>query len=232
MEEASSAGAELCTHQGEPTWFCIRTHLKREHIAAAHLRRISGVEVFNPQLRVLRSTRRGPRWSTESLFPNYLFTRFFLEPLLETVSYTPSVKFVLRFGDRLAEVPAGVIEDLRQGVAELSSEVLTDAPVEGEEVEIALGAFVGTKGSVACVLPGKQRARILLDVMGRSVAAELSLNLVLFNRKNAAQIGLKGAAAVRAARPIPEASVAQREVGLGTATIIPSTGAGMLQASP
>jgi len=155
-----------------------------------------------------------------------------MELLREKVRHTPAVKFVLRFGDRVPEVPDAVIEDLRQGVAELSSETLMEGPVEGEEVEIAIGAFVGTKAAVARVLPGKQRARILLDVMGRSVAAELSLNLVLFNRKNAAQIGLKGTAAVRAARPIPEASVAQREVALGTATIIPSTGAGMLQASP
>jgi hypothetical protein len=97
---------------------------------------------------------------------------------------------VLRFGDRVAEIPDAVIEDLRQGLSELSSTVLTDAPVEGEEVEIAAGAFVGMRGLVTRVLPGKQRARILLDVMGRSVPAELSLDFVLFNRRNAATIAL------------------------------------------
>ena len=95
--------AELCTCRADEAWRCIRTHMKREHIAAAHLRQIRGVEVFNPQLRLLRLTRRGRRWSTESLFPNYLFARFALKSMLEKVRYTPAVKVVLRFGDRVPE---------------------------------------------------------------------------------------------------------------------------------
>src|SRR6267378_2438780 len=122
MEATSSPIAELCPCKKEAAWFCVRTHLKREHIAAAHLRQIPGAEVFNPQLRLLRSTRRGRRWSTESLFPNYLFARFVLESMLEKVRYTPAVKVVLRFGDRMPEIPDVVIENLRLGLAELSSE--------------------------------------------------------------------------------------------------------------
>ena len=190
MEVTSSPIAELCAGRRNEAWYCVRTHLKHEHIAAAHLRQIPDVEVFNPQLRILRSTRRGSRRSTESLFPNYLFARFVLESMLEKVRYTPAVKIVLRFGDRVPEVPDPVIEGLRQGLAELDSTVLTDTPIEGEEVEIASGAFVGMKALVTRVLPGKQRARILLDVMGRSVPAELNLDFVLFNRRNAARIAL------------------------------------------
>ena len=203
MEDTSSRCAELCACGKEPVWFCIRTHLKHEHIAAAHLRQIPGVEVFNPQLRLLRSTRRGRRWSTESLFPNYLFARFVLEPMLEKVNYTPAVKFVLRFGDQVPRIPDAVIEDLRQGLAEMSSQILTDAPAEGEEVEIATGAFVGTRARVARVLPGKQRVRILLDVMGRSVPAELSLDFVLFNKRNGAHIALDRAESDSTDRPSP-----------------------------
>ncbi len=164
--------------------------MKHEHIAEAHLRQIPGVEVFNPRLRLLRSTRRGRRWSTESLFPNYLFARFPLDAMLEKVKYTPAVKVVLRFGDKVPNIPDAVIEGLRRDLAEMGSQVFTDAPSEGEEVEIATGAFVGTRALVARVLPGKQRVRILLDVMGRSVPAELSLDLVLYNKLNGAQIAL------------------------------------------
>jgi len=183
--------AELWTDQSEPAWYCIRTHLKHEHIAAAHLQRMRDVEVFNPQLRILRSTRRGRRWSTESLFPNYVFARFVLEPMLEKVRYTPAVKFVLRFGDRVPAIPAVVIDDLRQELAAMNSEVLTDSPLAGEEIEIAAGAFVGTKALVTSVLPGKERVRILLDVMGRAVPVELSLDRVLFDRRTAAKIALR-----------------------------------------
>jgi len=190
MKTTSSPSAEPCGEQSDAAWFCIRTHLKHEHIAGAHLRKIPGVEAFNPHLRIVRSTRRGPRQSTESLFPNYVFARFALESMLEKIRYTPAVKVVLQFGDRVPAIPDSVIEDLRQGVDELSSTVLTEAPVEGEEVEIAMGAFIGTKALVMHVLPGKQRARILVDVMGRSVPAELSLNSVLFERRHAARIAL------------------------------------------
>jgi transcriptional antiterminator RfaH len=192
MEEgkASSPSAELCSGQDMPTWHCLRTHLKHEHIAEAHLRQIPGVEVFNPRLRLLRSTRRGRRWFTESLFPNYLFARFGLDAMLEKVKHTPAVKAVLRFGDEVPKIPDTVIEDLRQDLAEIGSQVFTDAPMEGEEVEIATGAFVGTRALVARVLPAKQRVRILLDVMGRSVPAELSLDFVLFNKLSGAQLAL------------------------------------------
>ncbi len=202
MEATSSPVAEPRTCRTDEAWRCIRTHTKREHIAAAHLRQIRGVEVFNPQLRLLRSTRRGRRWSTESLFPNYLFARFALKSMLEKVRYTPAVKVVLRFGDRVPEIPAAVIEDLRQGLSDLGSTVLTDAPLEGEEVEIATGPFVGTKALVTHVLPGKQRARILVDVMGRSVPAELSLNFVLFNRRSAAGIALRRVESVSVDEPM------------------------------
>lgn len=198
-EVSSPPSAEHCPGRMALAWFCIRTHLKHEHIAEAHLRQIPGLEVFYPKLPLLRSTRRGRRWSTESLFPNYVFARFVLASMLEKVRYTPAVKMVVRFGDRVPEIPDIVIEDLRDGLAKLSSNVLTDAPVEGEEVEIALGAFVGTKALVTHILPGKERARILLEVMGRSVTAELSLDLVLFNRRNAAKIALNPSAPVAAA---------------------------------
>ena len=190
----TSPSAELWVQQKQPGWFCIRTQVKHEHIAAAHLRSIPSVEVFHAQLRLLRLTRRGRWWSTESLFPNYIFARFELESQLEKVSHTPGVKFVLRFGSRPPEVPAEVIENLRRELTELKTQPFADAPVEGEEIEIHEGPFTGTTAVVAQVLPGKERVRVLIDVLGRSVPAELSLELVLFNRKNAAEIALKKAA--------------------------------------
>jgi transcriptional antiterminator RfaH len=177
----------------EPAWFCIRSQLKREHIAAAQLRLIPEVEVFNPQLRLLRLTRRGRVWSTESLFPNYLFARFVLDAKLEKIRYTPSVKMVVQFGDVVPTIPDGVIQDLQRGLESMRSKVLTDAPEVGDEIEVASGAFKGVSGRVAHVLPAKQRVQILLDLMGRSIATELSLELVLFRKKDAAKWVLQGA---------------------------------------
>src|SRR5712664_1504893 len=113
-------------------WACIRTHPKHEHIAAAQLSYVSGVEVFNPQLRLERQTRRGRMRTTESLFVNYLFARFVIETTLERVRYTPSVKTVLQFGERIATIPDVVIEELRQTLLENAETIFTDAPLEGD----------------------------------------------------------------------------------------------------
>lgn len=176
----------------ESAWYCICSHFKHEHIAAAHLRKICGVEVFNPQIRLIRSTRRGPVRATESLFPNYLFARLVLSSMLEKVQYIPAVRMVLRFGGNVPSIPDSVIEDLKEDLDEIKSEVFTDAPGEGEEVEVAAGAFRGLKGPVTRVLPAKQRVEVLLDFMGRSVPAEVSLSSLVFRRKGAASLALPG----------------------------------------
>jgi transcriptional antiterminator RfaH len=194
VETDSSPIAELCSNVAEPAWFCVRSHLKHEHIAAAHLRLLPQVEVFNPRLRLLRSTRRGRVWFAESLFPNYLFARFVLDSMLEKVRYTPGVAKVLQFGDMVPIIPDAVIWALQRDLDALKTEVLIDAPNEAEEVEVAAGAFQGLTGRVTRVLPAKQRVEILLDFMGRSIVAELSLESLLFKRKDAANLVLQEAA--------------------------------------
>src|SRR5690349_20174197 len=134
--EIASGGISNATFT-EPVWACLRTHPKHEHIAAAQLSHIAGVEVFNPQLRLERLTRRGRMRSTESLFLDYLFARFVVATTLERVRYTPSVKSVIQFGERIATIPNEVIEELRQTLREYAGTIFTDAPLEGDEVEIS-----------------------------------------------------------------------------------------------
>jgi transcriptional antiterminator RfaH len=166
-------------------WFCVRTHPKHEHIAAAHLSLIQGVEVFNPQLRVERLTRRGRMRVTESLFVNYLFAQFVLETTLDQVRYTPAVKNVVQFGGRVATIPDAVIEELKRTVTDSANTVYTESPLEGDEAEVSVGPFQGEKGVVTRVLPARQRVEVLLDVMGRSLPAEFSLSAILFKRRTA-----------------------------------------------
>src|SRR5262245_3541451 len=167
-------------------WACIRTHPKHEHIAAAQLRYVAGVDVFNPQLRLERQTRRGRMRTTESLFVNYLFARFVIETTLERVRYTPSVKTVLQFGERIATIPDAVINELRQTLLENAETVFTDAPLEGDEAEISNGPFQGEKGIIVRVLPARERVEILLDVLGRPLPTEFRLSSIIFKRRAAA----------------------------------------------
>src|SRR5262245_15046148 len=96
------------------SWYCLHSQAKHEHIAAAGLRQIEGVEVFLPRLRFKRATRRGPVWVTEALFPNYLFARFDATLLLRRVRSLNGVRGLVRFGGHLATAPHAVIEDLRR----------------------------------------------------------------------------------------------------------------------
>jgi len=108
-----------------------------------------------------------------------------LEDSLEKVRYMPAVKEVLEFGGWPPSIPSPVIEELRLRMDEVSTRVFTDSPLEGDEVEINGGPFEGFTASVARVLPGKERVQVLLDMMGRSVQAELSLDLLLVSKGGA-----------------------------------------------
>lgn len=168
-------------------WVCARTHPKHEHIAAAHLARIPGVEVFNPRLRIERRTRRGRMRARESLFVNYVFANFTFELLLERVRYTPGIKSMVQFGGRLAVIPDNVIEDLRATIAQNADVVFSDSPVVGDEAEVVEGPFRGEKIRIARILPAHERVEALMEVLGRSVPVEFNLSSLIFPRRPAAQ---------------------------------------------
>src|SRR4051812_12492699 len=100
-------------HANDAAWFCIRSRPKHEHIAAAHLRQLPGVEVFNPRLRFLRSTRRGRALVRESFSPNYFFARFVQNTTLDRVRHATGVNTVVLFGDRVPAIPQEIIETLQ-----------------------------------------------------------------------------------------------------------------------
>jgi transcription antitermination factor NusG len=109
-----------------------------------------------------------------------------IETTLERVRYTPSVKTVLQFGERIATIPELVIEELRQTLLESADTIFTDAPLEGDEVEISSGPFQGERGIIVRVLPARERVEILLDVLGRPLPTEFRLSSIIFKRRSAA----------------------------------------------
>ncbi|MGZ8899949.1 MAG: transcription termination/antitermination NusG family protein [Limisphaerales bacterium] len=161
--DSDSASSSL----GETGWFCVRSHPKREHIAAAHLRMVPEVEVFCPRLKVKKATRRGLVTFIESLFPNYLFARFDSKRLLDKVKHSPSVSTIVHFGNKMPMVPDEVILDLRSGFPE--DEIIDcDRHVEaGDEVTIGEGPFAGMKATVLRVMTPYQRVEVLLEMLGR-----------------------------------------------------------------
>src|SRR5260221_14270934 len=109
------AFSHSATHPSETllAWFCVRSQLKHEHIAAAHLRRYQAIEVFLPRIRFKRSRQQGPVWVTEALFPNYIFARFNWKNSLRAVLHARGVAGVVHFGKSWPVIPDESIDQLR-----------------------------------------------------------------------------------------------------------------------
>lgn len=160
-------------------WFCVRSHPKREHIAAAHLRMLADVEVFCPRLRIRKATRRGVVTFVECLFPNYLFAKFDSNLLLDKVKHAPSVSTIVHFGSRLPTISDEVITELSSAFPE--DEILDcDRHVEvGDDVTIGEGPFMGMKATVLRVMTPYQRVEVLLELLGRTTSVIVNPTLLV-----------------------------------------------------
>jgi transcriptional antiterminator RfaH len=153
-------------------WRCVRTQPKREHIAAGQLELLDGVEVFAPRIRFKRRTPRGKVWFEESLFPGYIFARFdgFM---LRAVSSAVGVRGLVRFAGECAVVPNAMIELLQTEAATSEPIVIPDEPFlkEGDEAVVAEGALLGLQAVITQVMPGGDRVKVLLNMMGTAIEA-------------------------------------------------------------
>ena len=174
--------------QDIPSWFCVRTQTKREHIAAEHLKELEGIEVFCPRLRYRKATRRGKVWWIEPLFPGYLLAKFNLAEMERAVTFCQGVRGLVRFGSEIPCVPESFVETLRQDVLKRSvddPETLSVSPILqiGEEVEVAHGPLQGMRGTIVSVAPAVERVKILLDFLGQPQAVDVDLFSILLPRK-------------------------------------------------
>lgn len=161
----------------DPQWFCVRSQPRRQNLAAAHLRSL-GLEVFNPHLRLPRATRGGPQWRREALFPNYLFARFDAFTY-RAARYACGVSDVVHFGDRWAVVPDGDIASLRADWGPVEFVEVPGTIRPGETVKLTGALFCGVEATVICLLPARQRVKVLLDLLGGLTETEVAASLVV-----------------------------------------------------
>jgi transcriptional antiterminator RfaH len=160
-------------------WFCLRSRSKHEHIAARHVNRLGGIEVFLPRIRFRRTRRQGPIWVTEALFPNYLFARFTWHTQVRLVRHAPGVSDVVHFGGRWPTIPDEAMQELRWRFADESVHVIRDPLSPGDEVRISGGAFHGLAGVIARVMPARERVAVLLEFLGRQTAVEVPADSII-----------------------------------------------------
>jgi len=160
-------------------WFCVRTQPKHEHVAATALRRQLEITCFSPRLRFRRATRRGAVWFVEAMFPGYLFAEFVYSRQHRQVEYSPGIQGFVRFGDQVAALDSNTIANLRQTADEDEIVIFNPEIQVGQAVRIAEGPFQGLEALVTHLLPAKERIRVLLDFLGRSLETEVPTLKVL-----------------------------------------------------
>jgi len=168
----------------EPSWYCLRTAPKHEHIAAQHLRQTSRLDVFCPRLRIRKPTANGAKWFVEAMFPGYIFAKFPFVERHREVRYSPGVTSILAFGGIYARISEEVIRGLKQLTNNEELIEVKSSLEQGETVKIIKGALSGLEAVVTQVLPAKERVRILLTFLGQEIQAEVAAPDILPERRH------------------------------------------------
>lgn len=109
------------------------------------------------------------------LFPGYLFLR--VSPALDLVRvrWIPGLRGPLHFRSQLACVEEDLLESWRE--RESGRGFSVPEPPEpfrrGQKVRVKEGPFAGFEGVVLEFLPARERVRLLLDHLGRTMSLEL-----------------------------------------------------------
>lgn len=159
-------------------WFCLKAQIKREHIAAAHLQKIEGIEVFCPRIQQIKKTKAGKKRFVEALFPGYLFARFSLAQHYRRVIHTQGVTYLVKHGNRSA-IPDSLIEDLRKSLPEGVIEAPDPSIEPGAQIEFVSGSLKGLNGQVIAQLPASNRIQILLEFLGQEITVAVSADDIL-----------------------------------------------------
>ncbi|HEV3271724.1 MAG TPA: transcription termination/antitermination NusG family protein [Candidatus Methylacidiphilales bacterium] len=173
------ADRRLAAENKSVEWFCLRTHPKHEHLAAAHLRKMDQVEVFLPRIRFKRATRQAFVWVTEALFPGYLFARFDWNLRLRQVHHARGVRDIVHFGQNWPVISKNTIHELQETMGMNELHTISQEFSPGDAVHCADGSLRGLHAIVSRVMPGRKRVEVLMDLLGRQTEIELTIGSLI-----------------------------------------------------
>lgn len=160
-------------------WFCVRSRAKHEHLTAAYLREDLVIEVYLPRVRFRRNTPTGPKWYTEALFPGYLFARFNLRDRFRQVHYGRGAQGIVHFGAHWPAIPDALIGELRSRIKDERPYVLREDLQPGDAVILSGGPLHNLEAVVTRIMPGRMRAAVLLEFLGRQTMVEIGMEGLL-----------------------------------------------------
>ena len=150
-------------------WLVAKTDVKKENWAATNIEQ-QGYEYYLPKFKSVLRRR------TEILFPGYIFCK--TASSWRFLTGTRGVSYVLSFGDKPGTISDDFIQALKQrenaeGFVVLPQEDERSRFVQGQSVRLRSGPFSGYIGLYDGQL-ASQRERVLLELMGRTVAVQVS----------------------------------------------------------
>jgi len=157
----------------------VRSQRRREGLAAATLADIEGVEVYAPRIRIRRRRAGGAMWMTEALFPGYIFARFELGASLRHIQSSRGVLQVVHFGGDYQPVADDIITSLKDYVPAGEVSCMDPALDPGTQVTVVAGPFRDLEAVIVENRPAIERVKVLLQMLGSEVVADLSSENVL-----------------------------------------------------
>ena len=154
-----------------PNWFAVRTSPRWEHRASAELA-LRGLEIWLPVVRVKHDWSDRIKIVEQPLFPGYLFGRFHLDERVRILQ-SPGVKQIVGIGNTPSPIGDSELDNLRTLVS--ANTVLVPWPYlhAGQRIRIDRGPLAGVEGFVVRAGEAALRIVVSLDLLQRSIAAEI-----------------------------------------------------------
>lgn len=151
------------------SWFVVRTKRHKERAAEAHLVQV-GIETYLPLLHQWPRPAVGA--DVGPMFPSYVFVHATMPDDFYRVSRTAGVHGFVAFGGAPVPLDDSAIAFFRarQGMDGI---IRSDPLPPGREVQITTGPLRGLVAVVEQRLSGRQRVRVLLDILQRQTPVEL-----------------------------------------------------------
>ena len=161
-------------------WYALRSKPRKEDTVWEQLNH-RGIETFYPRIRVHPVNPRSKK--VRPYFPGYIFILADLEDIgISTFRWMPHTLGLVSFGGEPASVPVALIKAIRERV-----EMINKAGGEvyeglrtGDKIWIHSGLFSGYEAIFDARIPGKDRVRVLLQLLGdsRNVPVELGVSQI------------------------------------------------------
>ena len=158
-------------------WCVVRTLPREENRAELNLLR-QGYNAYCPRLKRQVRHARKTSWKMSPVFPGYLFVS--IDPAKtqwRAIQSTFGVAGLVRFGDRPATLPCGLVETLR--LRSGPDGLVSSPPLHvGDRVRVVGGAFDDWIGDVLS-LPENDRVSLLLTAASRSIEVTFPISSTL-----------------------------------------------------